>query len=80
MIITPEMFKISCEIDRLRARLAKDPGDHMVEYEFDSLVARYDNLAKFEKLGLKVVLGGLHSSNRSTLNSDQLENKAVDEA
>lgn len=78
--MTPKMFEIEQEIMRLRKRFMADPNDHMLSFEIDELVNRYDILAKFEKLGLKLLLGGLHSSNTSTLTELQLANKEVDEA
>jgi hypothetical protein len=62
MIITPEMFKISERIEELRQKLAKDPGDYMINFEFDELVTKYDLLDKMEKMGLKVINGGKNSN------------------
>jgi hypothetical protein len=66
MIVTPKMWELEQRITHLQWLHQCDPNDYMIEFELDELSRRYARLAQMERLGLKVILGGRHSSNSST--------------
>ncbi len=72
MIETPKMWGIKKRIDFLKQCLKADPGDYMIEFELNELLIAYDKLGRIDRMGLKLVYGGLHPSSSSTDKSRQV--------
>lgn len=66
MVLTPRMFLMQDAILLLEAKLAKDPGDYMVDFELGELRSKYVLLERRERLGLSVIQGSGQSSNSLT--------------
>lgn len=58
MITTPRMWALRLRIATLEWYHQNDPGDYMVEFELNELIAEYNTLKKIQQLGLRCIEGG----------------------